>query len=94
MIWPRKVKLDRRNAEALRLYSTDDLRELYQGKPRTDEGDLIPLRDGIVSRAEIKAEILWRLWWDRFGYRVLLAVSVIGAVAAVIAAVEGLHGGR
>ena len=30
-------------------------------------------------------EIRWRVWWERVGYGVLL----IGAVAAVIAAVEG-----
>jgi hypothetical protein len=80
----RRPKLDPQNAEDLRLYSTDDLRRLYQAPER----DPIRLRDGVVTRAEIKAVILWRLWWDRFGYFVL----AIGAIAAVVAAIEGWHG--
>lgn len=88
MIWPLKPKLDPRNGEELRLYATDDLRHLYQ---TPEHGSLIRLRDGIVSRDELKAVILWRVWWQGFGYSLLLLVSAIGAVAAVIAAVEGWH---
>jgi hypothetical protein len=74
-----------RNVRDLALYTTDDLRHLYQ---RANE-DPIRLRDGIVSRAQLVAEIRWRTFWARFGYGLLLFVSVIGAVAAVIAAAEG-----
>jgi hypothetical protein len=74
-----------RNACELELYTTDDLRRLYQA---TNE-DLIRLRDGIVSRAQIVAEIRWRVFWDRFGYALVLYVSMIAAAGAVIAAVEG-----
>jgi hypothetical protein len=34
-------------------------------------------------------EIRWRIFLERFGYGLLQFVSVIGAIAAVIAAVEG-----
>ena len=39
-----------------------DLRHFYQ----TSEGGdaLIRLRDGIITRTEIKAEILRRVWWE------------------------------
>jgi hypothetical protein len=83
----RKPKLDTRSVEDLQLYNTDDLRHLYHYADGGNE--LIRLRDGIISRDELKAVILRRLWWDRCGYFVLLAVSVIGVLAAVIAAVEG-----
>lgn len=74
-----------RNVRELGLYTTDDLRHLYQ---RANEY-LIRLRDGIVSRAQLVAEIRWRTFWGRFGYALLLSVSVIAAVASVIAAAEG-----
>lgn len=74
-----------RNACELELYTTDDLRQLYQ---KTNV-DAVRLRDGIVSRNQLVAEIRWRIFWGRFGYGLLLFVSVIGAIAAVIAAVEG-----
>jgi hypothetical protein len=74
-----------RNARELQLYTTDDLRRLYQ---KTND-DPIRLRDGIVSRVQLVAEIRWRIFLERFGYGLLLFVSVIGAIAAVIAAVEG-----
>jgi hypothetical protein len=85
MIWPNKPKLDARNAEDVRLYSTDDLRHLYHA----EKSNLIPLRDGIITREEIRAVILWRVWWMRSRYFLLLLVSIIGAFAAVIAAIEG-----
>ena len=74
-----------RNVREVTLYTTDDLRRLYQ----TTGDDLIRLRDGIVNRVELVAEIRWRVFWARFGYALLLFVSVIGAVAAVIAAAAG-----
>ena len=74
-----------RNVCELKLYTTDDLRQLYQAT----NDDLIRLRDGIVSRVQLVAEIRWRIFWAQFGYCLLLFVSVIAAVAAVIAAAEG-----
>jgi len=47
------------------------------------------LPDGPVTREELKTEILRRLWWDRFSYRLLLWVSIIAALAAALAAYEG-----
>ncbi len=74
-----------RNVRELELYTTDDLRTLYQ----TSDGDMIRLRDGIVKRYQLVAEILWRVFWDRWSYRLLLFVSVIGTLAAITAAIEG-----
>jgi hypothetical protein len=88
MTLPHKPKLEARSKEDLRLYSTDDLRHLYHEAKGSDSTP-IRLRDGIITRAEIKAVILWRVRWGRFGYFVLLAVSVVAAAAAVIAAGEG-----
>jgi hypothetical protein len=86
MMPPQKPKLDPRNVEELGLYSTDDLRHLYH---TAEGGDvLIRLRDGIITRTEIRAVILRRVWWERVGNYLLL----IGAFAAVIAAFEGWHG--
>ena len=75
-----------RNVRELQLYTTDDLRRLYQDQPGDD---LIRLPDGIISRVQLVAEIRWRIFWERFGYCVLLLVSVIAAFAAVIAVAEG-----
>jgi hypothetical protein len=74
-----------RNVRELALSTTDDLRRLYQAT----NDELIHLRDGLVSRVQLVAEIRWRIFWARFGYGLLLFVSVIAAVAAVIAAAEG-----
>ena len=74
-----------RNVHELKLYTTDDLRKLYQ----EDKRDLVPLADGIVSRVQLVAEIRWRVWCARFSYLLLLTLSLIAAVAGVIAAVEG-----
>ncbi len=74
-----------RNTLELKLYTTDDLRRLYQ----ETSDDSIRLRDGIVSRAQLVAEIQWRVYREQIGYGLLLFMTVIGAVAAVIAAVEG-----
>ena len=64
-----------RNVRELKLYTTDDLRRLYQAT----NNDAIRLRDGIVSRIQLVAVIGWRIYWARFGYGLLLFVSVIGA---------------
>jgi hypothetical protein len=77
--------IEGRNGRELKLYTTDDLRRLYQ----SSGDELIRLRDGIVSRTEIVAEIDCRVFWARIGNVALFVITVIGAVAAVIAAVEG-----
>jgi hypothetical protein len=82
---PGKPKLDEPTRKAVDLYSTDDLRRLYQ----LESAELIRLRDAILRRADLRAEILWRLWCERWVSRATLWAAVIGAVAAIIAAVEG-----
>lgn len=78
-------RIEGRNKLELQLYTTDDLRRRYQ-----ENGDgSLRLRDGIVTRAELVAEIRWRVFWARFGYGVVLVMTVIAAVAAVVAALEG-----
>jgi len=69
---------------AMQLYSTDNLRDLYQAKQPAISGPIY-LPDGPVTREELRAEIQRRLWWDRWGNRLLL----VAAFAAVIAAAEG-----
>ncbi len=82
---PCKPKLDPRTREDIALYSTDQLRRLYH----EGESELVRLRDGIPSRDELKAEIRWRLWREAWLSRLTLLAAVIGAVAAIVAAVEG-----
>ena len=84
----RKPKLDPRITADLRLYGTDDLRHEYH-RAEGGSNTLIRLRDGNITREEITTEILQRIWMDRFAYMALMAVAVIGTIAAVIAAVEG-----
>lgn len=79
--------LDARTREDVALYSTDDLRRLYQ----SEAGEPIRLRDSLLSRAELKAEILWRVRRERWVARLTLLAAVIGAAAAIVAAVEGWH---
>lgn len=69
-----------RNVHELKLYTTDDLRRLYQTEP----AELIRLRDGIVSRTQLVAVIRWRVFWAQFGYAILLAVSVASASFALL----------
>ena len=83
--FPRKPKLEAPTREAVDLYSTDDLRRLYQ----LESGEPIRLRDALLSRAELKAEILWRLWCERWRFWITLWIALIGALAAIIAAIEG-----
>jgi hypothetical protein len=80
-------KLDKRTRDDVALYSTDDLRWLYQ----SEVGDLIRLRDSVLGRAELRAEILRRLRRERWIGRLTLLAAVIGAAGAVIATVEGWH---
>lgn len=77
-------KMDGRNVRELALYTTDDLRRLYQAS----DDNPVRLRDGVVSRAELVAVIRWRIYLARFSYLVLLSVSLVAAVAGVIAAAE------
>jgi hypothetical protein len=77
--------IEGRNKLELQLYTTDDLRRRYQ----ENADDLIRLRDGILTRVELVAEIRWRVFWARFGYGVVLVMTVIAAIAAVAAALEG-----
>ena len=74
-----------RNAAELELYTTDDLRRLYQGT----DSDLIRLRDGIVSRTQIVAEIRWRVFWDRFGYALPMWATLFALVVAIAALFKG-----
>jgi hypothetical protein len=80
------AKLDARTREDVALYSTDDLRRKYQ----SESGETIRLCDSIPSRAELRAEILRRVWWERWAARVTLGVAVIGAVAAIIGAAAAI----
>lgn len=74
-----------RNSAELRLYALDDLRRLYQN----EQTDIIRLRDGIVSRIQLYALIRWRLWWVAAGWWFVTFLTLVAAVAAVIAAFEG-----
>jgi hypothetical protein len=77
--------IEGRNKLELQLCTTDDLRRRYQ---ETSDG-LVKLRDGILTRAELVAEIRWRVFLARFGYGMVLVMTVIAAIAAVVAALEG-----
>lgn len=75
----RKLRnMEGRDVRELALYTTDDLRRLYQ----VTEGDIVRLRDGIVSRVQLVAVIRWRIFWARFGYGCLLVMSLLGAFFA------------
>jgi hypothetical protein len=69
-----------RNVHELKLYTTDDLRHLYQA----ETGEIIHLRDGVVSRTQLVAVIRWRVFWAQFGYVILLAVSIASASFALL----------
>ena len=77
-IIPRKPKLDPANTQRLALYSTDDLRRLYQ----TGRTEVFQLDD-------VRAEIRWRVWRENWISLLTLLAAVIGAAAAIVAAVEG-----
>jgi hypothetical protein len=77
-----RPRLEKQLRDAVDLYSTDDLRRLYQLE--SDEG--IRLRDGNIKRTELRAEILWRLWCERWVSRITLWAAIVGAAAAIIAA--------
>ena len=69
------------------LYSTDDLRHYYQERPIGR--DNVPLRDDVVSLDDLKAEIRWRVWREDWIARFTLLAAVVGAFAAIVAAIEG-----
>ena len=75
---PPRPKLDSANTQRLALYSTDDLRLLH----RTGRAEGFQLDD-------VKAEILWRVWREDSISQLTLLAAVLGAVAAIIAAIEG-----
>ena len=74
---PRKPKLDSQTRERIALYSTDDLRDRHQRGQADFPLDVM------------KAEILWRVCCEEWISRLTLLAAVIGAAAAIIAAVEG-----
>jgi hypothetical protein len=74
----RKPKLDPRTRQDIALYSTDDLRHLLH----TGRTEVFRLDD-------VRAEIRWRVWREDWISLFTLLAAVIGAVAAVVAAVEG-----
>ena len=55
-VWWDMHRTEGRNVRELVLYTTDDLRRLYQAT----HDDPIRLRDGIVSRVQLVAVIRWR----------------------------------
>jgi hypothetical protein len=68
------------------LYSTDDLRRLIQADERSDG---IKLSPGIVIlRTELRSEILWRIRCERWVSQATLIAAVVGAIAAIVAAIE------
>ena len=75
---PRKPKLDPRTRQDIALYSTDDLRHLCH----TGRTEVFPLDD-------VRAEIRWRVWRESWISLLTLLAAVIGAAAAIVAAVEG-----
>jgi hypothetical protein len=52
--------------------------------------DLISLPDCRISRVQLVAVIRWRIFWERFGYYLLLWVSTIGAFAAIVGAIAAV----
>ena len=82
--------MDARTASYLRFFTTDDLRGIWRSMPGGGADARTSLRDDVTtSRVELEAEIQRRVWRERFGNIVLL----IGAGAAVVAAIEGAGGG-
>jgi hypothetical protein len=82
---PCKPKFDTRTREDITYYSTDYLRRLYAER----EGELIKLRDSNISRDELKAEILRRDRRASAQFWIKFSITLIGALAAIVAAVEG-----
>lgn len=77
VLW-RMWRKEGRNVAELALYTTDHLGEVYQ----TTDRDTIQLPDGIISRVQLVAVIRWRIWWARFGYGLLLVVTIAAAFFA------------
>lgn len=81
----RKPDLDPSIREDIAYYSTDQLARLYH----EETSGLIRLRNANISREELKAEIQWRQWRESWRFWITLSVTVIGTIAAIIAAIEG-----
>ena len=75
-----------RNWQELKLYTTDDLRRRYQDM---DEMNFVQLRDGLLHRNQLVAEIRVRIFLERFFNFFLFWATVVAAIASIIAAVEG-----
>jgi hypothetical protein len=80
-----KAKPDLRTREDIAQYSTEHLRRLHH----EETSQLIRLRDSIISRDELKAEIRRREERENWRFWIMLLVTVVGALAAIVAAIEG-----
>ncbi|WP_284948339.1 hypothetical protein [Acidisoma cladoniae] len=69
------------------LFSTEELRAIYHDQAKA-KGMLVRLGNGDIQRNHLRNIIRRRIWWERFGTVILVVVSVIGAAAAMMAAVE------
>jgi len=47
------------------------------------------LRDGVVTRQEVQAEIAWRKSRDGLYEKSIFVITALGAIAAIVAAIEG-----
>ena len=54
------------------------------------ENALIRLRDGILTRAEVRATILWRVWWEDFRYIAVLGVAILGTFIGVLSMIVAM----
>jgi len=86
---PRRPRLDERSRADIDLYSLDDLRNVYQANVSSG----IRLRDSMLTREEIVAEIRWRLWWAIVENRATLFFAIVAAIASVIAVIQGFKPG-
>jgi hypothetical protein len=86
MMRPRKPKLSPRTADYVQFFTIDDLRRDWRAISGGADARTTLRDDVTITRAELEAEIRWRVWWEQVGHGVLL----FGAVAAVIAAGAGV----
>jgi hypothetical protein len=52
-----RPRFDKRLRDAVDLYSTDDLRRLYQ----LESSEVIQIRNALIEHSELREEILWRV---------------------------------
>lgn len=78
-------KLDPSTRADLRNYTTSQLSEIYH----TQDRGLIRLRNGIVTHEVLRNEIRKRKFWAGCSFWATLIVTLVGATAAIIAAIEG-----